>query len=89
MCISCASATAHINVDAHALVFCSVHVEIAGKSELDFIQPHSSSTKWLAVSKPVMLMSEASEHSWIFRFKGKEGIYNARSLGGNCLWTRE
>lgn len=67
--------------------FCSIHAETAGNSELDSILPHASSTRWLAVSKPVMLMSEAREHSWIFRFKGKEGIYNAKSLGGNCLWT--
>lgn len=74
-----------IHVDASE--FCIVHVETAGNSDLDCTLPHTSSARWLAVSKPVMLMSEAREHSWVFKFKGKEGIYNAKSLGGNCLWA--
>ena len=54
---------------------------------MDSILPHASSTRWLAESKPVMLMSEAREHSWIFKFKGKERICNAKGLEGNCIWT--
>jgi hypothetical protein len=65
-----------IYVDASEL--CNAHVETARNSELDSILPHASSTRWLAVPKPVMLMSEAREHSWIFKFKGKEGINNAK-----------
>lgn len=45
----------------------------------------ASSTRWLAESKPLMLMSEAREHSWIFKFKGKREICNAKGLEGNCL----
>lgn len=72
----------------------TIHVDASefavscGNSREQWAGLHSaSSARWLAVSKPVMLMSEAREHSWIFRFKGKKGIYNATSLGGNCLWT--
>lgn len=70
MLIPCESES-QLTIHVDASEFCSVHVETAGNSELDSILPHASSTRWLAVSKPVMLMSEAREHSWIFRFRGK------------------
>lgn len=66
--------------------FCSVYVEIVGNSELDFILFCVLLIRWLVVLKLVMMMLEAREYSWIFRFKRKEGIYNVKSLGGNCFW---
>lgn len=67
--------------------FCNAHVETAGDSWLNSPLLHASSTRWLAVSKPVALMSEAREHSWIFRFRRENGNLEG-FLGGNYLWTR-
>lgn len=70
-----------IHVDTRS--FCNAHVETAEDSWLDSIQLPASSTRWLAVSKPVTLMSETREHSWNFRFK--EGEREPAMLFGRKL----
>lgn len=52
--------------------FHNARVETAGDSWLDSPLLHASSTRWLAVSKPATLMSEAREHSWIFQVQEGE-----------------
>lgn len=65
----------------------NARVETAGDSWLDSPLLPASSTRWLAVSKPATLMSEAREHSWIFRFRREKGNLEG-FWGGNYLWTR-